>query len=71
MFRQVDRSILGANSFLEKFGYKFLSIDLQVLERDFSGLFALPKSFHSEKLLSFKDGKNIISSEFRDYLITQ
>ncbi len=63
-FPNINKSILGTNSFLEKFGYKFLHFDLEELEKKFSDLFSLPKNFQSEVRILLEDSDISISTEF-------
>ena len=64
VFVNIDKSILGTNSFLEKFGYSFIRFDLFELEKKFSDLFSLPKKFQSEIQLLLDDSNLSISKEF-------
>ena len=64
VFKNLDKSILKANDFLYKYGYQFVVVDLHELEKNFSGLFSLPKNFQPETVLTFGDSDITISNEF-------
>ena len=64
VFKNVDKTILATNCFLEKFGYKFVCFNLEELEKNFSALLSLPKKFESEHQICFQDNNFSISNEF-------
>jgi len=64
VFRNIDKSILATNRFIEKFGYKFISISLADLEKYFSSLFSLPEKFKSKYKVLLGDIDISISNEF-------
>lgn len=69
VFRNIDKSILATNNFVEKFGYKFICIDLGDLEKYFSSLFSIPKNFISEYQVHLQDSNISISHGFCEALI--
>jgi Apea-like HEPN len=68
-FKNIDSSALAINPYLEKFGYKFVAIDLQDLEKNFSSLFTLPKYFVPEDKVSLHNQSIEITYEFYEALI--
>ncbi len=69
LYTNVDNSILKLNPIIEKFGYKFVAINLPDFEKRFSHLVSLPKDFQSERTLVFDEGKYSVSQEFYDLIL--
>ena len=69
LFVNVDNSVLGLNPIIDKFGYQFVSINLQDFEKSFSHLVSLPKDFQSERNFVFADGKHSVSQEFCELIL--
>lgn len=64
VFHNIDRSIFATNSFLRKFGYEFVCLNLHELERKFATLFSLPKKFNPEVQVHLHGTDISISNEF-------
>jgi hypothetical protein len=68
LFKNVDRTILDTNIFIEPLGYEFICIKLSQLEQYFSSLFAIPKNFQSKMTLLLDDDGDSISNEFSEVI---
>jgi hypothetical protein len=66
VFRHADRSILKLNPVLERWVYRFISVDIKSLETDFSDLLDFPRKLQSEVTLHLEELKISISKEFYD-----
>ncbi len=64
LFKNVDKSILGLNPLLEKYGYKFISFNLQELEKYFIEIFKIPKNYKSNIFTSINGSDILISDDF-------
>ena len=68
LYNNVGVSILKLNPIIEKFGYKFISVNLADFEKNFSNLVSLPKDFQSRGTVLIEDGKYAISGELYDLI---
>ena len=68
LFKNVDNSILGVNTFIESLGYKFIKVGLQAMEQDFSSLLYMPKEF-TTTMTVVNDEDEGISNEFFQILV--
>jgi len=66
VFNRVDKSILMLNDVIEKFGYKFICVDVEELEKDFSSLLHFKNKSENDVKISL--GEITISFEFYNIL---
>lgn len=68
LFNCVDIGILKVNRLLEKYGYQFISISMEDLERDFFDLFSIPEQYESKASVNLHEGKVQLSNEFYEII---
>ena len=69
LMTQVDRSVLQLNPVLQKYGYEFVAINIQDLERDFSDMVGLRKPYDPKGLVNLKEQGLSISNQFYETVV--